>query len=126
MDWLDGDLPSIGVEWYAKTMPKGLILDNPTVFGMHNGKLLGGGEAGKEVVVSAQSLMGMIDASIHNAMSLMYPERAITTNDFDYCLMEHIMKRTVADAQVELNLLVDGRILARQIVKTMDRNWQRS
>lgn len=120
LDWLDGGLPSIGVEWYAKAMPKGLILDSPTIFGVHNGKLLGGGEAGKEVVVGAQSLMGMIDTSIRNAMNLMTPEHTVVTDGFDYGLMEHIMKRTVADAQVEVSLVVDGRILARQIVKPMD------
>lgn len=37
-----------------------MLLTSPTIFGMQNGKLLAGGEAGPEVVVGAQSLMGMI------------------------------------------------------------------
>lgn len=121
LDWLDGGLPSFGVEWYAKAMPKGMILDSPTIFGMHNGKLLGGGESGKEVVVGAQSLMGMIDDGIRNAMNLMNPvssEAAVL--EFDYSAMERSLKNAMGDSKVEVSLVVDGRVLAKQIVKPMD------
>lgn len=53
-------LPKIEVEWYSKAMKHGMILKNPTIFGAMNGALLGGGEAGAEVVVGANSLMEMI------------------------------------------------------------------
>ena len=53
-------LPKIEVEWYAKAMNKGMILDSPTIFGMQNGKLLGAGEAGSEIVIGANSLYDMI------------------------------------------------------------------
>jgi hypothetical protein len=60
-DLLKGIKPKLGIEWYAKAMNNGMILDRPTVFGLsRNGNLLGGGEAGAEVVVGAKSLMGMI------------------------------------------------------------------
>lgn len=60
-DLLKGSIPKLGIEWYAKAMNNGMILDNPTIFGVsRNGNLLGGGEAGAEVVVGAKSLMGMI------------------------------------------------------------------
>ena len=59
-DLLKGVIPSLGINWYAKAMSNGMILDRPTIFGMQNGQLLGGGEAGAEVVVGANSLMGMI------------------------------------------------------------------
>lgn len=60
-DLLKGSIPKLGIEWYAKAMNNGMILDRPTVFGVsRNGNLLGGGEAGAEVVVGAKSLMGMI------------------------------------------------------------------
>ena len=59
-DLLKGSIPKLGIEWYAKAMDNGLILDSPTIFGMQNGRLLGGGEAGAEVVVGAKSLMSMI------------------------------------------------------------------
>lgn len=102
-------------------MPKGMILDGPTIFGMQNGKLLGGGESGKEVVVGAQSLISMIDSSIRNAMNLMNPvSNEPTALEFDYSAMERSLKSAIADSRVEVSLVVDGRILARQIVKPMD------
>lgn len=57
-------LPKIEVDWYAKAMKNGMILNNPTIFGMNNGALLGGGEAGSEVVVGTNSLMGMIQSAV--------------------------------------------------------------
>ena len=52
------------VNWFAKAMDDGMILNNPTIFGMMNGKLLGGGEAGSETVVGTDSLMQMIEESV--------------------------------------------------------------
>lgn len=57
-------VPTIGIDWYAKAMQNGMILNNPTIFGMMNGNLLGGGEAGPEVVVGAGSLFGMIQRAV--------------------------------------------------------------
>lgn len=55
-----GTLPKIDIDWYAKAMKNGVILNNPTIFGAMNGKLLGGGEAGSETIVGTNSLMNMI------------------------------------------------------------------
>lgn len=48
----EGSLPSFSVEWYRK----GGILDGATIFGSMGGKLLGGGEAGKEAVIPLSEL----------------------------------------------------------------------
>lgn len=53
-------IPHIGVEWYAKAMQNGMIMNKPTVFGMNGTNLMAGGEAGSEVVVGTNSLMSMI------------------------------------------------------------------
>lgn len=53
-------VPHFGIDWYAKAMKNGMILNNPTIFGMMNGKLLGGGEAGSETIVGTNNLMNMI------------------------------------------------------------------
>lgn len=51
-----GSLPKFSVDWYAN----GGILTNPTIFGMQNGRFLGGGEAGAEAVLPLTKLEGMI------------------------------------------------------------------
>ena len=53
-------VPHFSVDWYAKAMKNGMILNNPTIFGMMDGKLLGGGESGSETIVGTNSLMSMI------------------------------------------------------------------
>lgn len=63
LDWITQGTPKFSVDWYAKAMKNGVILNNPTIFGMQNGRLLGGGEAGSEVVVGTNSLMEMIRAA---------------------------------------------------------------
>lgn len=59
-DLLKGKIPRMSISWYAKAMDNGMVLEKPTIFGLQDGKFLGGGEAGREVVVGANSLMSMI------------------------------------------------------------------
>ena len=59
--------PNFYVDWYAKAMRDGMILDNPTIFGMMNGKFLGAGEAGSETVVGTSSLMNMIKDAVDSS-----------------------------------------------------------
>ena len=53
-------VPHFSIDWYAKAMKNGMVLNNPTIFGMMDGKLLGGGESGSETIVGTNSLMSMI------------------------------------------------------------------
>ena len=54
-------VPKFSIDWYAKAMKDGMILNSPTIFGIgNNGHLLAGGEAGSETVVGTNSLMNMI------------------------------------------------------------------
>lgn len=62
-------VPKLNIDWYAKAMQNGMILDSPTIFGMMNGQLLGGGEAGSEAVVGTSSLMNMIREAASSANS---------------------------------------------------------
>lgn len=64
-DWPD-QFPSIGIEWYAKAMNNPMLMNDPTIFGYNpaTGNLLGGGEAGTEVVAGAGALMSMIGSAV--------------------------------------------------------------
>lgn len=55
-----GSLPSFSVTWYKKAMDNAMILQDPTIFGYSNGKMLGAGEAGNEVVAGEAHLLGLI------------------------------------------------------------------
>ena len=57
-------VPSFGISWYAKAMNEPLLLNGATIFGMNNGKLLGGGEAGSEMIVGTNKLMEMMRAAV--------------------------------------------------------------
>ena len=63
-------IPKISIDWYAKAMQNGMILDSPTIFGASGGHLLGAGEAGSETVVGTGSLMGMIRQTVRETMGL--------------------------------------------------------
>ena len=58
-----GSPPHISVEWYAKAMDKPYILDGATIFGAMGGQLLGGGEAGREVVMGEEMFNRMTNMS---------------------------------------------------------------
>ena len=69
-DLLKGVRPHLSIAWHKKAMDDGMILNNPTIFGIGSrGQLLGGGEAGSETVVGTQSLLGMIDSTIANRLA---------------------------------------------------------
>lgn len=59
-----GSLPSVGVSWYAKAMDNAMVLDSPTIFGANAQGLLGGGEAGREIVAGASLLEDMIQKAV--------------------------------------------------------------
>lgn len=59
-----GSLPKFNVDWYAN----GGILTSPTIFGMQNGHLLGGGEAGAEAVLPLSNLQTMIVEGMTQAL----------------------------------------------------------
>ena len=64
-DLLKGKIPKLSVDWYAKAMDNGMILDDATIFGMNSsGQLLGAGEAGSETVVGTNSLLNMINGAV--------------------------------------------------------------
>ena len=61
--WLDEGVPKLTVEWYRKAMGNAIMLNGATIFGMQNGRLLGGGESGSEMIVGRDSMINMIRAA---------------------------------------------------------------
>lgn len=67
-DLLHGSMPSIGIDWYAKAMDGGLILDAPTIFGLNSsGQPMAGGEAGPEAIIGVNSLKKLIEGAVEQA-----------------------------------------------------------
>lgn len=63
-DLLEGSIPKLSIDWYAKAMDKAAVLDGATIFGASNGSLLAGGEAGREVVSGEAHLIGLINQAV--------------------------------------------------------------
>ena len=65
-DLLKGSIPKLSIKWYAEAMNNPMIMTKPTVFGYDagTGQLLGGGEAGSEVVSGTSTLMRMIQSAV--------------------------------------------------------------
>ena len=69
-DLLKGKIPSLGIDWYAKAMNNPMIMTKPTIFGYDagTGNLLGGGEAGSELVVGTNTLLNMIKSAVASVL----------------------------------------------------------
>lgn len=57
-------IPSVSVEWYGKAMNEPYMFNNPTIFGSANGKLLGAGEKGSELLIGTNKLMDMMQQAV--------------------------------------------------------------
>ena len=53
-------VPSFSIQWYKKAMDDAYMLNGATIFGQNGGHLLGGGEAGSEMIIGTNKLMQMI------------------------------------------------------------------
>ena len=79
-DLLKGKIPKLGIDWYPKAMAEPRILDGAQIFGSMNGKLLGGGEAGQEVLYGRSQLMRDISTAVQEAKSEYKDDRPIVIN----------------------------------------------
>lgn len=53
-------VPHFSIDWYKKAMNSAYMLNGATIFGASGGHLLGGGEAGSEIIIGTNKLMQMI------------------------------------------------------------------
>ena len=118
-DLESGSLPTISVEWYKKAMDNVMLLDKPTIFGYNSssGNLMGGGEAGSEMVGGTNTIMGMIQEAVSrensNIENVLYKIlKAIISMDSN-------MGDNLKDALEDMGLKLNNREFAR-IVKAVN------
>lgn len=65
-DLLEGSIPKLSIDWYAKAMENPMVMNGPTVFGFNpmTNSFMAGGEAGSEVVSGTNTLMNMISQAV--------------------------------------------------------------
>lgn len=112
-DLLKGEIPKLGIEWYKKAMDHAMVLDQPTIFGASDGKLLGGGEAGREIVsgeAHLEKLMRTTVASENTELKevLVQILSAIVNMDGN---MGINLKYALANMQLEVNKREFGRLV---------------
>ena len=72
-------------------MKNGMVLDSPTIFGAANGKLLGAGEAGAEVIIGANSLYDMIrNASQGTTINMTVTGGNVSANELADIVMDKL------------------------------------
>lgn len=109
------EVPYPILSWNAKAMASGLLLNGATIFGMNGNRLLGGGEAGPELVVGKNNLMRMISEAqgggiSDEAMASMLQFMASNLSE------EAITRAFVKGAsQIDWQLIVNNRELGRAV-----------
>lgn len=91
-------VPKFSVQWYKQAMGAPMILTRPTIFGYANGRFLGGGEAGNEMIGGVNTVSDMIQNAVYKAMGAFNVQ----------ALAESI--QDLADRPIELN--INGRQFA--------------
>lgn len=124
------DYPNFAVDWYAKAMRDGMILDSPTIFGMMNGKLLGAGEAGSETVVGTSSLMDMIGDAVDDGLTSFGMTATGTNARLDALLdvVERYMPQILEAAEADREAVISDRtmgVIANRTSETIGRNARR-
>ncbi len=109
-----GKKPSIGIDWYAKAMNNPMILKRPTIFGLNDeGQLMGGGEAGNEVVTGQNTLLNMIQSAVSTQTSQTNEKLEILIS-----MLAEYMPQVINNANKQI--VLDTGVLAGQLAPGMD------
>lgn len=107
-------VPHFGISWNKKALRNAYLLDDATIFGERGGTLLGGGEAGSEMIIGTGLLQGMIDESVHDA----------TVDDMtaDSRILKEILMllRRYVPEMANMQLVTDTGALVGQLAPAMD------
>lgn len=84
-------VPRFSIDWYKKAMHKPMLLNGATIFGEKKGKLLGGGEAGPEVIMGLDAFQNMTTGVNGELLSVMNRVLAIMDSYFPRFLDTNIV-----------------------------------
>jgi hypothetical protein len=103
-DLLDGVIPKLSIDWYAKAMKDPMLMTDPTIFGYNarTGSLMGGGEAGAEVVSGADTLMNMIGAAVEDKTNAQTGQ-IVTVLEVVIRIMQEMLSALLAGQKIMLN-----------------------
>lgn len=107
-------IPSFSVDWYKKAMDNAMVLSDPTIFGYANGKMLGAGEAGNEVVAGESHLMNLIGQVVES--------KTAAQNEKIIALLTALLDAIVGGNQDLLNALLAGQTIKlneREVARTV-------
>ena len=124
-DLLKGKIPKLSIKWHAEAMQKPMIMTKPTVFGYDagSGKLLGGGEAGSEVVSGTSTLMRMIQSAVssQNGALVYYLQKLVEMlADYFPQILDEMGKVPVWDTGVAAAQLAPAMNVQLGIIKTKE------
>ena len=88
-------VPHFSIEWYRKAMDDAFLLNGATIFGTSGGNLLGGGEAGREIVIGEEKALDMIAKASGN-------QELLTRVNYLIRLLEYYLpKRTTNSREID-------------------------
>lgn len=93
-------VPKISVEWYKKAMDNAYLLDGATIFGARNGTLLGGGEAGREVILGLDKLKQVAGSTVINAPVTVYAAPGQSAEEIGRAASKYIQKEIMKNKAV--------------------------
>lgn len=113
-DLLKGKIPKLSIDWYAKAMNKGVIMNKPTAFGINgNGEIMAGGEAGSEILVGTNSLMNMIKTAVSSNN-----QAVVQKLDVLISLMNAFFQEALA--RMEKNIVLEDGTIVGKMASSID------
>lgn len=107
-------VPHFSISWNKKALRNAYLLDDATIFGERGGTLLGGGEAGSEMIIGTGLLQGMIDESVKDA--------TVEETNTDGEILKQILTllRQYIPDMANMQLVTDTGALVGQLAPAMD------
>lgn len=108
-------VPHFSLSWYKKAMDNPILLRQAEIFGMgKDGTLLGGGEAGDEVVVGKDTMINMIQSAVSREIGNINMAMDAKLNEIVSILSEYM------PGLANIQLVTDTGVLVGEIIPQVD------